>query len=307
MKHVGLNVAADTLFSSSYTGVRGGLVIVSADDPGCWSSQNEQDNRQYARFAKLPCIEPSDSQEAKDFVRLAFELSEQFATPVILRSTTRLSHSKTAVEIGVPAARDDSAAVTFVPNPSHYMVIPANARRLHPLVEERLQRIAELGETSPLNRIEWGDRRLGIITSSIAYQFAREIFDGASFLKLGLSHPLPPRLIRDFAAQVERLIVVEELDPFFEEQIRAMGIAVSGKKYFPITGELNLAIVRRGARELGIEGFMPRGPQPAAPSIGRQQIKRYQIRPCQLWRSLTGRLPFARAARTAPPSTPSRS
>jgi indolepyruvate ferredoxin oxidoreductase alpha subunit len=264
MKHVGVNVAADTLFSVAYTGVRGGLVLVSADDPGCWSSQNEQDNRQYARFAKIPCLEPSDSQEAKDFVRAALEISEQFDTMVLLRSTTRLSHSKTAVEVDVPEDRAASNPPTFVPNPNKYMVLPANARKLHPIVEERLHKLSEYGNTSPLNRIEWGDRRLGIVTSSIAYQYAREIFAGASFLKLGLSYPLPEKLIRDFAAQVERLIVVEELDPFFEDQIRNMGIAVSGKEFFPITGELNLAVVRAGAQKLGIPGFTPAGPSVVA-------------------------------------------
>lgn len=267
MKHVGVNVAADTLFSAAYTGVHGGLVVVSADDPGCWSSQNEQDNRQYARFAKLPCLEPSDSQEAKDFVRAAIEISEQFDVPVMLRSTTRLSHSKSVVEVGVPAARDDDSPHTFVPNPDKYMVLPANARRLHPLVEDRLHRLAEFGNNSPLNRIEWADRRLGIVTSSIAYQYAREIFAGASFLKLGLSYPLPDQLIRAFAGAVERLIVVEELDPFFEEQIRNMGIAVSGKEYFPITGELDLARVRAGAIKLGVPGFTPAGPLPASLAV----------------------------------------
>jgi indolepyruvate ferredoxin oxidoreductase alpha subunit len=268
MKHVGVNVAADTLFSVGYTGVRGGLVLVSADDPGCWSSQNEQDNRQFARFTRIPCIEPSDSQEAKDFTRAAFEISEQFDTPVMLRSTTRLSHSKTPVEAAPPVARAEAAPPTFAPDASKFLVLPANARRLHPIVEERVRRLAEYGATSPLNRIEWGDRRLGIITSSIAYQYAREIFDGASFLKLGLSYPLPETLIRQFAAQVERLIVCEELDPFFEDQIKAWGIPVSGKEYFPLTGELNLAIVRAGARKLGIKGFTPAGPQPApAPQV----------------------------------------
>ncbi len=260
MKHVGVNVAADTLFSVAYTGVRGGLVLVSADDPGCWSSQNEQDNRQYARFAKIPCLEPSDSQEAKDFVRAAIEISEQFDTMVLLRSTTRLSHSKTPVEVGVPEERGVASAPTFVPNPNKYMVLPANARKLHAVVEERLRKLSEFGNTSSLNRIEWGERSLGIITSSIAYQYAREIFAGASFLKLGLSYPLPEKLIRDFAAQVGRLIVVEELDPFFEDQIRNMGIAVAGKEFFPITGELNLAVVRAGAQKLDMKGFTPAGP-----------------------------------------------
>ena len=249
MKHVGVNVASDSLMTLSYTGVGAGLVLVSADDPGAFSSQNEQDNRHYARFGKFPCLEPADSQEAKDFTRFAFELSEQFNTPVMLRSTTRISHSKGAVEVKMPAdePRETGTLPPFERKPRKYVMIPAYARLRHPEVEARVLALAEYAETSPLNRVEWGDRRVGIITSSVAYQYAREVFAGFSFLKLGMTYPLPVRMIRDFAAEVETLIVVEELDPFIEEQVRALGLEVTGKELFPATGELSLALVRQGA------------------------------------------------------------
>ncbi|MFZ5915766.1 MAG: thiamine pyrophosphate-dependent enzyme [Chloroflexota bacterium] len=254
MKHVGLNVAADTFFSLSYTGVKAGLVIVSADDPGTFSSQNEQDNRQYARFAKVPCLEPSNSQEAKDFVAIALHLSEQFDTPVLLRSTTRLSHSKSAVEVGLPQRRPDpDGPLTFPDDPTKYVIIPAHARQRHPVVEERLQRLAEWAETTAINRLEWGERRLGIVTTGMAYQYAREVLGEVSYLKLGLSYPLPLGLIRQLRQGVDRLIVVEELDPFFEEQIRAAGIQVDGgKDLLGLTGELTVPIVRRAAIQAGL-------------------------------------------------------
>jgi indolepyruvate ferredoxin oxidoreductase alpha subunit len=255
MKHVGLNVAADTFFSLSYTGVKAGLVIVSADDPGTFSSQNEQDNRQYARFAKVPCLEPSDSQEAKDFVAVALNLSEEFDTPVLFRSTTRLSHSKTPVEVGVPKARpgDDDGHLTFPDDPQKYVVIPAHARKRHPVVEERMRRLAEWAETAPINRLQWGDRRLGIVATGMAYQYAREVFGDVSYLKLGMSYPLPMGLVRQVREGVEKLIVVEELDPFFEDQIRAAGIRVdAGKDVFPMTGEFTVPIVRNAAVKAGL-------------------------------------------------------
>ena len=254
MKHVGVNVAADSLMSVSYTGVKAGLVLVSADDPGCFSSQNEQDNRQYARFGKFPCLEPSDSEEARQFARLAFDLSEQFSTPVLLRSTTRLSHSKSPVEVQMPEGpRTLEPLPPFERRPERYVIVPAHARRLHPWVEERLLQIAAWAETAPVNRIEWGDRSLGIITCGMAYQYTRELFPNASILKLGLVYPLPRQTIRDFAAQVERLVVIEELDPFIEEQVRAMGIPVAvGKDFFPLTGELTLARVREAALRAGL-------------------------------------------------------
>ncbi|MDE3088038.1 MAG: indolepyruvate ferredoxin oxidoreductase subunit alpha [Chloroflexota bacterium] len=252
MKHVGLNVASETLFYLAYTGVNAGLVLISADDPGAWSSQNEQDNRHYARFAKVPCLEPADSQEAMDFIAIAFDLSEQFDTPVMVRTTTRISHSKSVVNVPEGNGHAPRAIKEFVPDMTKYAMIPANARRRHPVVEERLKKLADWGNTASVNRIEWGDKSIGIVSSSVAYQYATEVFGGYSFLKLGMSYPLPEKLIRDFAAKVEKLVVVEELDPFFEHEIRAMGIPCVGKEYFPMTNEFSLAVVREGARKLGV-------------------------------------------------------
>ncbi|MBN1954256.1 MAG: indolepyruvate ferredoxin oxidoreductase subunit alpha [Anaerolineae bacterium] len=248
MKHVGVNVAADSLMSLSYTGVQGGLVVVSADDPGAFSSQNEQDNRHYARFGKFPCLDPSDSEEARQFTRLAFDLSEQFHCPVILRSTTRLSHSKSPVEVEMPQEpRAFEPLPPFERKPDWYVIIPATARRRHPVVEQRLLDVAQWSETAPVNRIEWGDRSLGIITCGVAYQYVREVLAGYSILKIGLTYPLPKQLIRQFAGQVDAVAVVEELDPFIEEQVRAMGIAVVGAEPVPRVGELTLAKVRQAA------------------------------------------------------------
>ena len=257
MKHVGLNVASESLFYLAYTGVNGGLVIISADDPGAWSSQNEQDNRQYARFAKVPCVEPSDSQECIDLMAVAYDMSEQFDTPVIFRTTTRISHSKSVVNVPDGDGRVAHPLKGFTPDPTKYAMIPAHSRRRHPWVEERTKKIAEWGNTASINRIEWGDKKIGIVTGSIAYQYAREIFPGYSILKLGMSWPLPEKLIREFASQVEKLVIVEELDPVFETEIRAMGIPCVGKEFFPITNEFSLAVVREGARKLGV-------PQPEA-------------------------------------------
>jgi len=253
MKHVGVNVASDSLMTLSYTGVGAGLVLVSADDPGAFSSQNEQDNRHYARFGKFPCLEPADSQEAKDFTVAAFELSEEFDTPVMLRSTTRLSHSKSAVEVKMPTApREPASLPPFERKPRKYVMIPAHARLRHPKIEARLQALAQYAETYPLNQVEWGDKRVGVISSGVAYQYAREVFEGFSFLKLGMSYPLPAGMIRDFAAEVDTLVIVEELDPFIEEQVRALGLGVVGKQFFPATGELTLARVREGATKAGL-------------------------------------------------------
>jgi indolepyruvate ferredoxin oxidoreductase alpha subunit len=253
MKHVGVNVASDSLMSLSYTGVGAGLVLVSADDPGAFSSQNEQDNRHYARFGKFPSLEPSDSQEAKDFTAFAFDLSERFDTPVMLRSTTRLSHSKSPVEVGMPdEPRVWEPLPPFDRKPRKYVMIPAHARLRHPEVEGRMEALAAYAETCPLNRVEWGDRRIGIVADGIAYQYAREVFAGFSFLKLGMVHPLPQQMVRDFAAEVETLVVVEELDPFIEEQVRSMGLGVTGKAFFPPTGELTLARVRDSAIKAGL-------------------------------------------------------
>jgi indolepyruvate ferredoxin oxidoreductase alpha subunit len=244
MKHVGVNVAADPLFTLSYTGLRGGLVLVTADDPEMHSSQNEQDNRHYARFAKVPMLEPSDSQEAKDFTVLAFELSEKFDTPVMLRTTTRVSHSKSIVSLREPKVPPVQPQLTK--EPMKFVMLPANARRRHPVVEKRMEELTRFAETFPENRIESGDNRVGIITSGISYEYAKEIMPEASYLKLGMVYPLPAEMIRSFASRVERLFVVEELDPFIEDQVRALGIEVSGKDLFPLCGELTPGLVAKG-------------------------------------------------------------
>lgn len=257
MKHVGVNVAADSLMSVSYTGVKGGLVLISADDPGAFSSQNEQDNRQYARFGKFPCFDPADSEDARRFVGVALDVSERFQTPVMLRSTTRLSHSKSAVEATVPGEREFQPLPKFQRETdangiSTHVILPAVAQRRHPEVEQRLLDIVQWTESEAfelgINRIEWGDKALGIVTTGIAYQYAREVLPNASILQLGISYPLPMQAIRDFAAQVGTLIVLEELDPFIEDQLKAAGIDVAhGKDVFPLCGELTLAKVRQGA------------------------------------------------------------
>lgn len=241
MKHVGLNVAADPFFSASYIGVTGGFVIVSCDDPEMHSSQNEQDNRYYAKMAKIPMLEPSDSQEAKEFTKLAYEISEKFDTPVMLRLTTRISHSQSLVELG---ERINHEVTGYVKDFSKRVLLPSNARKRHVLVEKRMLALKEYSETFLYNRIEMGDPAIGIISSSIAYNYAREAFENASFLKLSFTHPLPEKLIRKFASMVKEIIVIEELDPFLEEQIKAMGIKVTGKEKIPLTGELNPQIVR---------------------------------------------------------------
>lgn len=245
MKHVGLNVAADPFCTLSYTGISAGLVLVCADDPAMHSSQNEQDNRYYSRLAKVPMIEPSSSQEAKDFVMLAFELSEKYDTPVLLRVTTRISHSRGIVEFG---RRRDVPQRPFEPNPPKYVMVPSFARLRHVVVVERQKKFAEYSETTPLNRIEKGKGDIGIVSAGVAYQYAREVFPDAHFLKLGFTNPLPKKLIRKFAKGKKRIYVVEELEPFMEEQIAALnlGIPVIGKAKIPEVDELNPDIVRAG-------------------------------------------------------------
>jgi indolepyruvate ferredoxin oxidoreductase alpha subunit len=270
MKHVGLNVASESLFYASYTGVNAGLVIVNADDPGLHSSQNEQDNRHYAKFAKVPMLEPSDSQEAKEMVGVALDLSEQFDTPVILRTTTRTSHAKSPVEVG---ERKSLPKRAYEKNPQKYVMIPGFAKRRHPVVEERMAKLAEYAETCPFNKVEMGDLRLGIVASGPSYQYAREVFPNASFLKLGMVWPLPKKMIADFAAKVERLIVVEELDPFFEENIRIMGIPAEGKSIFPIVDEFSPEVVRKAAFAAGLvetppfEHQLQKGALPMRPPV----------------------------------------
>lgn len=240
MKHVGVNVAADPLYTFSYTGVNGGLVIVSADDPGMHSSQNEQDNRGYGRFAKLPVLEPSDSQEAKDFTKFAFNLSEEFDTPVMLRVTTRLSHSQTMVEEG---ECEKIGIKEYTKNAEKFVMLPGYARLRHVEVEKRMLKLKEYVETTPLNRIEWGDTALGIITSGIPYQYVKEVLPEVSVLKLGITNPLPEKLIKSFAEKVDRLVIIEELEPVIEEQVKAMGIKAEGKELFSLLGEYSPELI----------------------------------------------------------------
>jgi indolepyruvate ferredoxin oxidoreductase alpha subunit len=243
MKHVGVNVAADPLFTFSYTGVRGGLVLIVADDPEMHSSQDEQDSRHYARFAKVPMFEPADSQEALDFTRLAYDVSERFDTPVLVRSTTRISHSKSVVVTGEPMA--ELPVTGLERNPKKFVMLPGNARIRHPLVEQRSEALADWSCSQEFNRVEEGSGELGIITAGVAYQYAREVFPEAGILKLGMVWPLPKQLIRDFAARYKTLYVIEELDPFIEEQVRAMGIPVIGKEKVPVCGELTPGRLRQ--------------------------------------------------------------
>ncbi len=243
MKHVGVNVAADPLFTFAYTGVNGGCILVSADDPGLHSSQNEQDNRYYAKSAKIAMIEPSNSQEAKDFVKIAFEISEKYDTPVLLRVTTRICHSKSLVEIG---ERENRPILPYQKNIPKYVATPANARVLHVKVEERLKKLEEFSNATELNRIEWNSKKIGILSSGVAYQYAKEVFGkDASYFKLGFTYPLPMKKIKEFAEQVETLYVIEELEPYIEEQVKAAGIQCIGKELIPKVGELNPDIIAK--------------------------------------------------------------
>ncbi len=263
MKHVGLNVAADSFMYASMTGVEGGLVIVTADDPAMHSSQNEQDNRTFAKFGRVPCLEPSDSQEAKDMVSAAFELSEQFDSPVLLRLTTRICHSASAVELGERIITEYEPK-PFPRNPAKYVMVPGNAVKRHPVIEQRMLDIANYAETFHYNRLEPGSGELGIITCGVSYQYAKEVFPEASILRLGLTWPLPEKLLRNFAKSVERLIVIEELDPFIEEAVRLLGIPVDGKSIFPINGEFDPRVVRESAIRAGL---IPKSAHVAIPDL----------------------------------------
>ena len=237
MKHVGLNVAADPLFSAAYSGVNRGFVIVTADDPSMHSSQNEQDNRYYAKMAKVGLVEPSDSQECKDFMKEAYAISERFDMPVLFRTTTRISHSKSLVTFG---EREEAEPFTYTRNVPKYNCAPANAYRNHPKVEKNLAALAEYSNECPLNRMEMRGTKVGVITAGIAYQYAKDVFpEDTSFLKLGLTNPLPMKLIREFAGSVEKLYVIEELEGFMEEQIKATGIDCIGKELVSNLYELN--------------------------------------------------------------------
>jgi indolepyruvate ferredoxin oxidoreductase, alpha subunit len=237
MKHVGLNVAADPFMTLSYTGVNGGLVLVVCDDPEMHSSQNEQDTRNFAKFGKVPCLEPSDSQEAKDLIGAALSISEEFDTPVILRSSTRVSHSMSLVELKERV--EGPKELGLKKDPMKFVMLPAMARRRHPIVEQRLKDVAAFAETFPFNQVIMGDDSLGIIAAGVAFQYAREVMPSASFLKLGMVWPLPEKMIRDFASRVKRLVIIEELDPFIEEAVRLMGIKVEGKELTGLCGELS--------------------------------------------------------------------
>ena len=247
MKHVGLNVAADPLYTMSYTGVNAGLVIVVADDAGMHSSQNEQDSRHHAIASKVPMLEPSDSAEALAFARKAYEISEEYDTPVLLKMCTRVAHSQSVVDTGertVPVK-------AYTKDIAKYVMMPGNARRRHPFVEERTKRLVEFAENSGINRVEMGGTKLGVITSSTSYQYVKEVFGNSiSILKIGMAYPLPEKMIRDFASKVEKLVVVEELDPIMENHVKSLGIEVHGKDLLPLCGEFSQNLI---AKALGGE------------------------------------------------------
>ncbi|MBP2646252.1 MAG: iorA, partial [Firmicutes bacterium] len=243
MKMVGVNVAADPLFCSAYAGINGGLVLVSADDPGLHSSQNEQDNRHYARFAKVAMLEPSDSQESRDMIIAAYEISETYDIPVLFRMTTRVCHGKSLVELG---ERKEVANKPYVKNLQKYDLVPAVSRKLRVDLEEKLRRLEEFSNKTEFNFIEWNDKSIGVIASGVAYQYAREVFGTkASYLKLGFTNPLPFDKIKAFAKEVGTLYVVEEVEPFIEEQLKAHGISCIGKDKIPNIGELTPGIVAK--------------------------------------------------------------
>ena len=250
MKHVGLNVAADPLFTASYTGVSGGLVICVADDPGMHSSQDEQDSRHYAEAAKIPMLEPSDSGECKDYTKLAYEISEKYDTPVLLRLTTRISHAQSLVEL---LERDEKDLVEYKKDAMKYVMMPAMAKRRHVVVEERCAALSEFAETSGINKIEYGDKKIGIIAAGDSYQYAKEANPDASFLKLGMVYPLPAKLIKEFAGNVDRVIIVEELDPIIENYVRTLGIKAEGKNLLTLLGEYSADMIREK-----VFGFAPK-------------------------------------------------
>ncbi|HON15574.1 MAG TPA: indolepyruvate ferredoxin oxidoreductase subunit alpha [Spirochaetota bacterium] len=254
MKHVGLNVAADPLFTFSYTGVNGGLVIINADDPGAWSSQNEQDNRHLARAAKVPMLDASSPSEAKEFTKLAFDISEKFDRPVIVRITTRVAHSQGIVNL---EEKQNIPLKDFVRDPKKYVMIPAHARPRHVFIEEQIIKLKEYSTTSGLNFIEWKNKKRGIIANGVAYQYVKEVCSEDSILKIGMVWPLPDDLIKEFASQVEELYVVEELDPFIEDYVKSLGFKVKGKEIIPLCGELTPEIVDKALNGKNIESPLP--------------------------------------------------
>ena len=242
MKHVGMNVAADPMFTWAYMGVNGGNVIVTADEPGMFSSQNEQDNRNYAKAAKIAMMEPSDSQECIDMVKAAYDLGEEFDTPFIIRMTTRVCHSKSLVEL---TDRAEQQPKTWEKNPAKYVCLPAIARKLRVNLEKRMEKLAAYSETTPFNRMEMGDTRVGVIASGICYYYAKEVFgEEASYLKLGFTNPLPAGLIKDFCSKVDKVYILEENDPYIEEFVKQQGCACIGKELFPSYGELTPDVIR---------------------------------------------------------------
>lgn len=243
MKHVGLNVAADPLFTNAYTGVNGGLVIVSGDEPGMHSSQNEQDNRNYARFAKIPMFEPSDSQEAKNMIKDAFEISEKYDSPVLFRITTRLCHSKGIVQC---EDRCEVELKEYVKDITKYIPVPAHSTMLRVKVEERLNKLEEFSNNTPLNYIELNDTKIGVVASGCSYKFAKEVFgNNVSYLKLGFTNPLPKAMMKDFASKVDKIYVIEENDPIIENELKMMGIECFGKNTFPYNGEMTPDVIRK--------------------------------------------------------------
>lgn len=263
MKHVGVNVASDPLYTISYGGVNGGLVLVAADDPGLYSSQNEQDSRCVARAAIVPVLEPSDSQEAKDFTKFAFELSEKYDTPVMVRTTTRLSHSQGPVTLEERQVRADKP---YERNAAKYVMMPGNAKNRHIYVEQRMKAMAEDGSSMPINRMEIKDTSIGFITSGIPYQYVKEACPDASVLKLGMVHPLPRRLIEEFASKVDKLYIFEELEPVIEEQVKSWGIKAIGKEIFTIQGEYSANMLRKAVLHEEHQAFAPEQ-VPARPPI----------------------------------------
>lgn len=242
MKHVGLNVAADPLYTASYTGVNAGFVAVVADDPGLHSSQNEQDTRNHGKASKIPVIEPSDSNECKEFMRLAYDFSEKFDTPVILRLTTRVAHSQSLVEAG---DRIDVELKDTEKNPGKYVMMPAMAKKRHEYVEKRLRDIADYGYDCPFNSVEINDTKIGVITCGISYQYAKEALPEASFLKLGITYPISEKLVKEFASKVEKVYVIEELDPFIEDYCKSIGVEVTGKEIFTLLGEYTPQMIKK--------------------------------------------------------------
>ena len=263
-KHVGLNVAADPLYTMSYTGVNAGMVIGVADDAGMHSSQNEQDSRHHAIASKVPMLEPSDSAEALEFTKIAYELSEKYDTPVLLKMCTRVAHSQSIVEPGPRTVPDKP----YEKNIGKYVMMPGNAKKRHPIVEERTRLLTEYAETTPLNRVEMGGTEIGIITASTSYQYVKEVFgDSVSILKLGMANPLPVRLVRDFAQKVQKLVVVEELDPIIENHVRSLGIEVSGKDILPMIGEFSQKLIAKAFGKSTPETYSIEDQVPARPPV----------------------------------------